>query len=102
MKKVLFFIMAVATVGFVACSGDGLADVFAEAGYDGSVGSGSSDGCYCTFKLDGMTSDIPDMDISGDIWTATKKATGVSSCSELESYYQNGSYSLYTVTCSSN
>ncbi len=88
MKKVLFFILAVATVGLVACGGDGLTEVFLEAGTSGgsssggsssgdSDSSGSGDGCWCYAVEAGAD--------SASDYTTTMNTLG-KSCSEFEDY----------------
>ncbi|MFI3324112.1 MAG: hypothetical protein SNI45_03035 [Rikenellaceae bacterium] len=91
MKKVLFFILAVATVGLVACGGDGLTEVFLEAGTSGGSSSGSSSsgssssGCTC-YASNGTTS------------TFSATEVGSMSCSELADYINSMDWG-YTVTC---
>ncbi len=91
MKKFLFFAFAISAVAMISCSDND----------ENGDNNASDNGCLCTFKLNGVTA-MDDMALTGDMWTATKESLNISTCSELETNYQEGYYSAYEVSCTSN
>ncbi len=92
MKKVLFFAISISLVSLVACGGDGLTDVFLEAGFGGSSGSGSgsdsgssSVACTCD-SSDGLSTTYTETEMNGK------------SCDDLEEFINAAGYG-YTVNC---